>query len=460
MAKFSKFSSNIVYSEASDQPASVGRNNTDIIFPKVKLYIEGVEVPFESISISQAYKQLPTASIQIPPASGLLDITRGYQPKVHIFYEDDITGGDRLLFWGHISACSYSKSRNGSSFINFQCTHKNKLVDSFVLDIAKWNSGTQEAVTDPNLASGGGGVVPSAFNSLQMVITAMEGVTGVASETEAITPDQADLTKNPVDKADPSLAKVFRRFSGMPGVILNLWNQLKLGCYSDKFSNIAMQNMWAPVLDEGISFFKRISGHPILEDQIQNTKVPYCHGSTTKESQVLVPPAFRTGMTSAVQQEIAARGIQNIASFSGELTTLNQLLENFYDTTLYDMLTLASPAEVPADPSIFSLDITKGDIECSAVETIIKPRMPFYFSPSCNVLLPRMYSSINILQDESSVPTRMSAFHDALPGTSGAGRVGLSFRGPASVREAVAYNAILKGISSGPTLSLQDTKGY
>ena len=480
MPTFSAFSSQITYKEATDKPAPVDQNNTDILAPNVKVYIEGVQVPFESASISQAYKQLPQASIQIPPASGLLDITRGYQPKVHIFYTDDVTGGDRLLFWGHIAACSYSKSRSGGSYINFQCTHKNKLVDGFVLDFAKWNTGTQEAATDPTLTSGGGGIVPSTMNSLQMVIDAMTGIDSIASDTESITPTNGSIKDAPINKADPSLTAVFRRFSGMPGVVLNLWNQLKKGCYSDKYSNVAMQNMWGPLLDEGISYFKRISGHPILEDILQNSKEPYCHGSTTKEVNVLIPPCFRTGMTSAVQQEITAKGIQNIATFSGELTTFNQLLENFYDTAMYDMITLASPAEVAADPAFLAADITDGTLACSVVETVIKPRMPFYFSPSCNVLLPRMYSSINITQDESSVPTRMTVFHDSMPGAGGADRIGISFRGPASIREATAYNAVIKGAAAsqqqagnagrgvtanggGTTftpLSLDDTKGY
>lgn len=482
MATFSAFSSNLTYSTATAQPVAAAQNNTDIIAPNVKLYIEGVQVPFESISISQAYKQFPVASIQIPPASGLLDITRGYQPKVHIFYTDDITGGDRLLFWGHISSCSYSKSRSGGSFINFQCTHKNKLIDTFALDFARWNTNTQEATTDPVLASGGGAVVPKAFNSLEMIILAMEGIVSTASTSEQIVPGNTAVATAPINKADPSLGNVLHRFSGMPGVALNLWNQLKKGCYTDTFSNIAMQDMWGPLLDEGIGFFKRISGHPILEDQIQTTKVAYCHGSTTQESQVLVPPFARTGLASAVQQEMVIKNIQNIATFSGELTSLSQLLENFYDTAMYDMITLASPAEVAADPSILASDITQGGIPCSTVETIIKPRMPFYFSPSCNVLLPRMYSSVNISQDESSVPTRMTVFHDALPGSNSAEAIGISFRGPASIREAVAYNAYLKASSSNAgrgsggadvdlagnpipfqasaILSLSDTTGY
>ena len=69
--------------------ADVGK--TGLIYQNIKLYIEGVQVPFESISISQGVGALPSASIVVPPQSGLMDIARFYQPKVHIFYED-ITG--------------------------------------------------------------------------------------------------------------------------------------------------------------------------------------------------------------------------------------------------------------------------------------------------------------------------------------------------------------------------------
>lgn len=444
MAKFSAYSSHLTYTEATERPAPADQNNTDIIAPNVKLYIEGVQVTFESISISQAYKQDPTASIQIPPASGLLDITRGYQPKVHIFYTDTITGGDRLLFWGHITSCSYGKSRAGNSFINFQCTHKNRLMETFALDVAKWNTDIQEAHTDPQLASQGGGLTPGAFNSLGMIIQGLMGISGVADKTTAISKDNSDLENAPVDKLDPVLADVEDRFIGMPGIVPNLWNQLKKGVFMDSLSNIAMEKMWIPLLEEGIGYFKRMSGHPRLEQKIQDTKVPYCHGATNKESNVMVPPCFRTGMTSAVQQEYAVRGIQNIASFTGELTTFNQLLQGVYDTSMYDILTLASPAEVPADPNVIAFDITEGGNPCVAIETIIKPQMPFYFSPSCNVLLPRMYSSISISQDEASVPTRLTVFHDSFPGDNSSGRLGQSFRGPASIREAVAFNAWLK----------------
>src|ERR1700739_679620 len=103
--------------------------NTDVVYQEIKLYIEGVQVPFQSISVSQAIGTYPSATISVPPQSGLMHISRYYQPKVHIFYTDLNTGGDRLLFWGHINTVNYRRSRSpASTYIEFSCVHKNSLM--------------------------------------------------------------------------------------------------------------------------------------------------------------------------------------------------------------------------------------------------------------------------------------------------------------------------------------------
>ena len=61
---------------------------TGIVYQEFKLFIEGVEVPFISISIGQSYNGLPTANIQIPYFAGLQEIAKNYSPKVHVFYKD------------------------------------------------------------------------------------------------------------------------------------------------------------------------------------------------------------------------------------------------------------------------------------------------------------------------------------------------------------------------------------
>ena len=459
MAKFRSFSSNISYSGvATPEAAPISSNNTDVINVDVKLYIEGVEVKFEAISISQFYQGRPTASIQIPPASGLLDIIRGYEPKVHIFYKDDIYGGYRLLFWGTIKASSYSRSRSqGSTYITFQCEHKNAVMSQLTMDYSGWASPMNESSTDNNSRNA---FKPNSFNSNFTIIQALTGINGVASESEIIRQSNTGIELAPVDKLDPSLEDVEKRLIGMPGVAVNLWNQMRRDTYTNRYDQLAMSKMYIPLIDEGIAFFKRVSGHTFLERNLQNRKAPYCIQKTTnKQVDIIVPPYFRTSMISALQQELSAKTVMNMVGFSGELMSFEQLIFQFFNVSKYDILTLASPAEVAIDPETFVDKINEPGVEKSTIETIIKPQIPFYYSPICNVLLPRMYHTLQISQNEGVVPTRISASHDAMPTQSGPGSLDISFKGPASFREAVAYNAKLKGVNVDLTLNLGDTKG-
>lgn len=457
MATFSPFKSEISFPGVTKEAAvPASYNNTDVIAPDFKLYIEGVQVPFESMSINQSYQGRPTADIQIPPESGLLDITKGYEPKVHIFYRDDNYGGDRLLFWGHIKANSYSRSRSqGSTSISFHCEHKNALMDQMTLDFTGWASRVNTNLADPS-ETGGNGAKPAAFSSVSMIIQALGGINGVSTDGERLVASNTDITNAPIDKLDKDLAKIETRLHGMPGVMMNVWNQIKKDAYKNKFDNIGSTKMYIPLYEEGISFFKRSSGHPVLEERLQGSKQAYCN-IDNKLVNIIVPPYCRTSMTSAVQRELAVRNIENVVGFSGELTTVGALIMSIYGNSQYDMITLASPAEIAADPSTYVDKVNVQGVDKVAIETIIKPQIPFYYSPICNVLLPRMYSSIQVSQDEGSVPTRISASHEAMPRESS---IATSFKGPASYREAVAYNALLKGVTKVTKLDLSTTKGY
>lgn len=466
MPQFPAFSSNIVYQGKTPAPTLPHRNRVDLVAPDVKLYIEGVQVPFTSISISQSYTNLPTASIEVPPASGLMDIIRGYQPKVHIFYYDTNYGDYRLLFWGHIVANSYHRRRGqmAGSNIMFNCVHKNALAASFTLDFVGMGNEGATPLVDPATASQGGGVVIQSLNSTETVIDAMSGIEGVAEEKERFIADnaktQAELTALPTNKADTTLAKIVDRLYGMPGIAINLWNHVKRSGLNVDVKNIALTHMWAPLTEEGIGFFKRMSGHPLLEAKLQAAKATYCHQGTTKETKVLIAPTYWQPMMSAVQGELATRAAQDRISTQQELTSYLDMLRTYYEVSEYELLTLASPAEVPANP-LESVERTwEGDAELMAVETIIKPKMPFYFSPVCNVIFPKMYYAINLSQEEVGVPTRITAFYDARPGDQ---KGIINFRAPHSIREAISYNSMLYGARTSaatPNLSLTSSMGY
>jgi len=450
-----KFTANPTFSGLTGTAVPSSLNNTDVVAPVVKLYLEGVEVRFETIQISQAYKQKPTADIQIPPESGLLDILRGYEPKVHIFYEDANYGGLRLLFWGRAVASSYSRSRSsGSNSITFRCEHKNTLLNQMTLDYTGWASPVSESLTDVNQSQSN--AKPASLNSTAMIIEALAGINGVATSTETLSQTNPSIDSAPVNKLDQSLASLEERLQGMPGVAISLWNQIKKEAMRDPNGNMALTKMYIPLIEEGLSYFKRMSGHPVIEGRMQADKRPYCHQGTKKEVEIMTPPCFQTPLISATQRMASVQYLSNQIGFSGELTSFEALLELFFEGAQYDLITLASPAEIPVKPDNFTEKVTEAGLEKMAVETIVKPRVPFYFTPVCNVLLPRMYSTLQINQDESSMPSRLAATHDAYPGQSGNTGLGINFRAPHSVREAVAYNALLKGVD--PTTLQRQTE--
>lgn len=457
MATFdTSYKSSIFYNGKIDGAIPADKNNTDLLAPEFKLYIEGIQVPFSAISISQSYGNKPVASIQIPPQSGLLDITRGYEPKVHIFFRDDNYGGDRLLFWGTIKAASYQLDRqNGSSFISFSCEHKNAVLNQVTLDFGGWAAEAMPNKTDPNENSA---IKPSAFNSTSMIIAALEGIVGLSTDANRIIKTNSEIEKAPVNLLDIELIKLQKRFEGMPGIVFNLWNQLKKSALTRKFDSLAMTKMYIPLVEEGISYFKRMSGHTFLEKQLNSSRQPYCVQASKEWKQLIIPPFCKNPIASAVQAEIAAMTISNIANFSGELTSFEELIYRMLGVAEYDVLTLASPAEINIDPDIFVDKVSERGVEKVTVETIIKPQIPFYFSPICNVVLPRLVSDIQINQAESATPTRISATHDARPGQGNG--INTSIKGPPTYREATAYAQALHGSSANNLkLDLALTKG-
>lgn len=452
----------------SESPASAIDNITDIIYHEVKLYIEGVQVPFEAISINQNIGQLPSAHIQVPPQAGLMDIARYYQPKVHIFFNDPNQGGDRLLFWGHIIASNYAKSRQmGMATIAFECIHKNAMLDSVTLEFAGYASNAQTQLSDANPSQATAKV--NNLNSTLSIINALQGITGPQTDAkDLLSPSNTNVSNADVTKLDSRFSTTAKRLVGMPSAMMNFWNQLKKECYSNESLNTIMSKMYIPLIEEGICFFDRISGHYYLENLVDTSKQDYCPTNVTPEAsknKIMIPPAYRLNSISAIQSSLAVSVINSMLGFSGELTTFYQMFSEFYSSVEYELLTLSSPAEVPADPTVVGNpdDFTSwNSLSRVAIDTIIKPQIPMYYSPICNVLFPRLYHSINVSQREDEIPTRLTAYSDIVPGSQG--DLGSNYRSPNSIREAVAIGIALAnakniGQNSQMDINLLNTTG-
>lgn len=462
----------LVSSKGVDEgkPPSATENSTDVILQEVSLFVEGVQLPFESISIGQSIGQLPNASFQVPPNAGLMDIIRGYQPKVHIFYNDKVTGGDRLLFWGHIIACNYQyDQQQGFASISFECIHKNALLQQVTFE---WSAGgaahaiNGSTLTDNNPDQASAQI--NNFNSEFSIARALQGIVGVQeSADDLISPSNAKVSGADPTKLDKRFEMIKERMVGMPSSIMNLWNQIKLEVYSDEKLNIIFSKMFVPLIEDGIRFFDRLSGHIFLETQIQNSKVPYCNDKSRPELgklESMLPPAFRVGVQSAVQSQLTVNSLKSSLGFSGELTNFYDLFANFYYGIEYELLTLASPGEVPLNPTNFvdpDTPSTWVSVEKTVVETIVKPQIPFYYSPLCNVLLPNMFSSIQVNQNEYNVPTRITAIGTAASqAADNPSLMGINYRAPQSVRESVALGRkSLTGAPQTDSVTLRDTTG-
>lgn len=452
-------------------PPTAEQNSTDVILQEVHLFVEGVELPYEGISITQGIGELPRCSIQVPPNPSLMEIIRGYQPKVHVFYEDKNTGGDRLLFWGHIVACNYAYSQqNGGANISFECLHKNALVQQVTIE---WSAGTGQAlnggsIVDPTMEQPS--VQINNFSSEYSLSLALQGITGMQKDpSDLIKPSNKDVIRADPSKLDARFAHIEKRMKGLPSTIMNMWNQIKLEVYANEKYNVIFSKMFVPLLEDGIRFFDRMSGHNFLEEQIDASRVPPCACEGRPEAskhEVLLPPAFRVGIISAVQTKLAIETLKGQLGFSGEMMDFYTMFGKFFMSIEYEMLTLASPAEVPVDPNTIldpdNLDAWNAE-EKSVVESIVKPQIPFYYAPICNVLLPNMFTSVQVNQMDGEIPTRITVIDTTASSIqSNPYTLSVSYRAPQSIRESIVIGRMgLSGTvrDQSNVLTLRDTTG-
>jgi len=449
-------------------PPAAGLNTTDVTYQDIKVYIEGVQVPFVNCSITQAIGRVPTAMIEIPNQPGLVDIARYYQPKVHIFFTDNILGGDRILFNGHITNVSYQASQMaGQSSVTFECKHKNALLEQVTLE---WSAGgANAAMTAANFTDSNSEVATVQafnFNSQYSMQQALKGINGIQSAPQ----DLIAPTNSQVINADPTLlsqkwSQFQNRWSGMPAVIMNMWNQLKIQVFSISNQNMIFSKMYMPLAEDGLQFFSRTSGHYFLENQIQNSKKNTCPPDKPMSgSLIMLPPSCRLDIAGAAQMALATNIASMASTFSNEMMDFYNFFYDFFYGLEYDLITLASPADVPVDPTVkMNLDDaqTWRNANRMAVETVVKPQLPYYYAPLCNVVLPNMYHSIQVNQVESDIPTRVTALCTVDPNITNSAALRLNYRAPQSIRESIARGIPIIGqkVANGSNVTLKETSG-
>lgn len=429
-------------SQANTAEAKI-RAETDVVYQAVKLFIEGVQVPFMGINVTSAMGQLPQASISIPVQVGLPEISRFYNPKVHIFFTDPQDDTEKLLFSGIVTGSSYDKTGDGNSGITFSCIHRYQFMSECTVDYTKW-----EQISSNPQASGEVGMhgAVGAKNAIALALVGCINNDALKGPALEVTPENVAADKaNNTSKVQPYARPVYLdnykyRLMGIPGVLLNLWQQQKQFAYMIPDESEATLKIFIPLIEGGLKFFQRMTGHFYLENLIELDRIDPCPGSPSTDGANkprVVSPSTRVFLRSSIQTDINVELANSVLQFSGELTDLLTIYGKFLGSIEYEMQILASPAEAPLDPRLDSDgELAYGDTTY-ATDVIVKPELPFYYSPLCNVVYPNMITRISVTQDDYNIPTRIvirnndvQTQNDSDPNT--------YFRAPASIREAIA----------------------
>lgn len=421
-------------------------NKQDMFASDYRLYIEGVQVPFESVHISNVYNQFPTASITMPPWPGLQDLGRNYMPKVDVFWRDYNYGVSaaeastitdsatlrdtqrdayKLIFSGVISGTSDSKMQSPESAqqsMTLNCTHQIVAMQDILVRFGNQSITAAQAQIDNSDAT----LSSSQWDINTMMIKALMGVSTNAD------PDS-------VNYIDPDKLEALK---GTPGMLHVMWQCLRKD--STRNQGVAnskiMTDIYIPMIEDGFKLWERMTGHPAIEGGIHDGtgRVGYNKGVTQEErdasalrgvdpeltGDMMVPAAFRSFIGEAAQKELAIAASQSLqagagspeaSSFMDHFMALLQRLE-------YDMTTLSAP-----------ISRTDG----SSYEYIVKPELSNYYAPICNVVLPNLLTQVQVNSNYDAMPSRTVNLSNIVAGVSGgqsAGAPSQQYTSPHSVR--------------------------
>lgn len=394
--------------------SSYNTSAQDIYTSDYRLYIEGIQVPFESVNISNVYGQLPTASISLPPWPGLSELGRNYAPKVNVFWRDynfGVSTGEaaalgsgtatlrdtqrdayKLIFTGVVVGTTDSKSISqggGNQNITLNCSHELTYMNDILI---RYGNQAVQAAQSQLAANADSSVTLAEWDINTMMIKALMGVRGGESS------DSVHFVE------DDKLVDL----QGTPGILRVMWNALKRDANAKRGlgSSEVLTEIYLPLIEDGIKFWERMTGHPSIESGVhdEGSRINYNDGSNNSAipnvdakltGKIMVPPVFRSFLGEAAQKELALTAMQSLQNGAGspEQSSYMDHIVQVLRRLEYDMVTLSAP-------------ISKGANGEKIYEYIVKPVMSSYYAPICNVVLPNLISDMSVNSNYDMIPSR------------------------------------------------------
>ena len=336
------------------------------------VYINGLEVPASSVSVSYGVGDIPEAEIVLVPDSSIQRFGAEDRVAVQIFYLDVWYGKPefRLLFDGEIVSWGYLNTRGGRNITLVAIDYAQIFTQIFFFfmsnidDLAKGASNVDIGVRADGVFTAG---LPALFPYSLFA----EGL---------ITPEgsgSAPLIKRPIDY-------VYNLVRGL--IQTNLPNR-----------SLPASAFFAPWVRR-TKFHNRFVALPFLEDS-QNPGVF---------------PILR-----AVQSQYAVQAVQMLTSHIGSSGSIWDVFNTVLQTLMMELVLLPTPAAVQSDYA--TLQIRGPAVRSEPTNPIFltsyftKPQLIFGLPPTCNVFFPSQISSFSYQENFATQPTRIYVNDESLP---------------------------------------------
>lgn len=331
------------------------------------VYINGIEVPAVSVSVSYGIWQIPQADVTLVPDVSLRRLGAEDRVSVQIFYCDYWQTPEkpefRLLFDGEIVAWSYV-NRQRSRSINFTCIDYSQIFTQLFFFFMSSLDDIATGVSNGAIGVDINGVRTAGFSPLYPYSLFSQGLIG--SDGTAAAP----LITRPIDY-------IYNVILGLTDVQV-------------PNKGIPASNFFAPWVQR-TNFNRRFVALPYLESS-QNPAIF---------------PILR-----AAQADYAISAVSQMLSDIGSSGSIWQMFETILKTLMMELVMLpTAPAYLSALPELDikgpAPDKTQGRDAITLGNYFVKPNMHFGLPPACNVFFPSMIETFRYDENYVTQPTRM-----------------------------------------------------
>lgn len=343
------------------------------------VYINGLEVPVSSVSVSYGVWQIPQAEIVMVPDPVLQRLGAEDRVAVQVFYCDQWINTNkpefRLLFDGEIIGWSYVNVNRQRSISYTAVDYIQIFTQLFFFFMSGIDDMAIGAGAD-TIGANINGVNMAGMGVLFPYSLFTEGLFPPAGTDDARAP--APLIKRPIDY-------VYNLVRGM--------------VYNVPRRSVPMANFFAPWARK-TKFDRRFVALPYLEQDPEHPDSPS------------IFPILRS-----VQANFAVAAVQKLTSNLGSAGSVWQVFEQVLSTLMMELAMIPTPVAIQCTDNLEAKGLASGKHTgkhpIHLGNYFVKPQFLFGLPPACNVFFPSQITSFAYQENYATQPTRMYFSEDS-----------------------------------------------